>query len=286
MSRESSRPFWRRGASLIAAAAIVTAALIPVHAASGGAPTAAPTADATKPTIVLVHGSWADSSSFAPVTMILQNQGYNVVVPPNPLRGLHSDSAYLAAYLQQATTGPLLLVGHSYGGAVITNAAHADPDVLGLVFIDAFAPVEGETTGSIIAGSTSVLNVPDPTTVFNAVAYPGAEHGDVDLYLKPEVFHNSFAQDVPPSVRAVLAAGQRPAAFFTNIDPSGPPAWATLPSWYILGTLDQVIPPKTQREQAERAGSTIVEVRAGHLPMISAPLQVTRVIERAANSVH
>lgn len=218
--------------------------------------------------------------------MILQNEGYNVVVPPNPLRGLQSDSAYLAAYLQQATTGPLLLVGHSYGGAVITNAALADPDVLGLVYIDAFAPAEGETTGGIIAGSTSVLNVPDPTTVFNAVAYPGAEHGDVDLYLKQEVFNRSFAQDVPPTVRAVLAAGQRPAAFFTNVDPSGPPAWATLPSWYVLGTLDKVIPPKTQREQAERAGSTIVEVRAGHLPMISAPVQVARVIERAANSVH
>lgn len=243
-------------------------------------------ADASKPTIVLVHGAWADSSSWAPVTAILQNQGYNVLVPPNPLRSLSGDSAYIAAYLQQATTGPVVLVGHSYGGAVITNAALADPDVQALVYVDAFAPAEGEAVGQIVGASTSALNVPDPTTVFNFVAYPGAVNDDVDVYLKDETFADYFAQDVPPAVRAVLAAGQKPAAFFTNLEPSGPPAWASLPSWYVLGTQDLVIPPDTQRAQAERAGSHITEVKAGHLPMISKPLGVVKVIQEAADTVH
>jgi pimeloyl-ACP methyl ester carboxylesterase len=285
MSHKSSRPSWRRGASVLAAAAIAVAAFVPVQAASGDSPSAVRAADAEKPTIVMVHGLWADGSSFAPVTAILQEKGYNVLVPPNPQRGLLGDSAYVAAYLQQATTGPLIVVGHSYGGAVITNAANADPDVKGLVYIDAFAPAEGQSVGSIAGNSESVLNVADPTTVFNIVAYPGAVNGDVDLYLKPELFHESFVPDVPPALRNVLAVSQRPAANFTNVEPSGPPAWATLPSWYVLGTQDEIIPAKTQREQAEQAGSTIVEVKAGHVPMLSKPLQVARVIEEAARSV-
>jgi pimeloyl-ACP methyl ester carboxylesterase len=286
MSRPPVRSLWRKGASLVAAAAIAIVALIPLQAASGDAPSSVRAADATKPTIVLVHGAWADSSSWAPVTAILQNQGYHVLVPPNPLRSLHGDAAYIAAYLQQATTGPIVLVGHSYGGAVITNAALADPDVQALVYVDAFAPAEGEAVGQIIGASTSALNVPDPTTVFNFVAYPGAVNGDVDVYLKQDTFDNYFAQDVPPAIRAVLAAGQKPSAFVTQLEPSGPPAWASLPSWYVLGTEDLVIPPETQREQAERAGSEITEVRAGHLPMISKPLAVVNVIKEAAHSVH
>jgi pimeloyl-ACP methyl ester carboxylesterase len=286
MSQVARRPFWRRGASVLAAAVVATVALIPLQAASGDAPTAVRAADAGKPTIVLVHGSWADSSSWAPVTAILQNQGYHVLVPPNPLRSLSGDAAYIAAFLQQATTGPVILVGHSYGGAVVTNAALADPDVEAIVYVDAFAPAEGEAVGQILGSSTSALNVPDPTTVFNFVAYPGAVNDDVDVYLKPETFNNYFAQDVPPAIRAVLAAGQKPAAFFTNLEASGPPAWASLPSWYVLGTQDLVIPPDTQRAQAERAGSTIVEVKSGHLPMITKPLVVAKVIQQAAHSVH
>jgi pimeloyl-ACP methyl ester carboxylesterase len=284
MSRVSSRPFWRRGASVAAAAAIVTAALIPMQAASGDAPTVAQETDAAKPTIVMVHGLWADSSSFAPVTSILQSKGYKVQVVANPLRGVTSDSAYLASYIQQATTGPVVVVAHSYGGVVATNAAASDPDVRGLVYIDAFAPAEGQTLGGIVAESTSVLNVTDPTTVFDVVAYAGAENGDVDLYLKPEVFHKSFMPDVDPVTRSIMLAGQRPTANFVNYEPSGVPAWATLPSWYVLGTQDQIVPPALQREQAEQAGSTIVEVEAGHVPMLSKPLQVAKVIEKAEKS--
>jgi pimeloyl-ACP methyl ester carboxylesterase len=286
MSRVSPRPFWRRGAPVLAAAAIAVAALVPLQAASGESPTAVRTADAAKPTIVLVHGAWADSSSFAPVTMILQNKGYNVVVPPNPLRGLSGDAAYIAAYLQQATTGPVVLVGHSYGGAVITNAALADPDVKALVYVAAFAPAEGEAVGQIIGASESALNVPDPATVFNFVAYPGAQNGDVDVYLKPETFTQYFAPDVPPTVRAVLAAGQKPSAFVTNVEPSGAPAWAALPSWWALPSEDQVIPAETQRAMAERAGSHVTEIKSGHLPMITKPVQVSRVIEEAVQSLH
>jgi pimeloyl-ACP methyl ester carboxylesterase len=286
MSRARARSLWRRGASVLAAAAIALVAFVPLQAASGDAPTAVRAADASKPTIVLVHGAWADSGSWAPVTAILQNHGYHVLVPPNPLRSLSGDSAYIAAYLQQATTGPVLLVGHSYGGAVITNAALADPDVKALVYVDAFAPAEGEAVGQIIGASTSALNVPDPTTVFNFVAYPGAQNDDVDVYLKQETFDTYFAPDIPPAIRSVLAAGQKPSAFFTNLEPSGPPAWASLPSWYVLGTQDQIIPPDTQRQQAERAGSTIVEVKAGHVAMISKPLGVAKVIEEAAHSIH
>ena len=126
--------------------------------------------DAVKPTIVLVHGAWADGSSWASVTKILQRDGYTVVVPPNPLRGLAGDSAYLSAYIEQATKGPVLLVGHSYGGAVISNAALSDPRVEGLVYVDAFVPEVGESVGELVGQSTSALNVADPTTLFNLVA--------------------------------------------------------------------------------------------------------------------
>lgn len=286
MSQPRTRSLWRRAASILAAAAVAAIALAPFQPATGDAPTSVRAADATKPTIVLVHGAWADASSWAPVTAILQNRGYHVLVPANPLRSLSGDSAYLAAFLQQATSGPVVLVGHSYGGAVITNAALADPDVQALVYVDAFAPAEGEAVGQIVGASTSALNVPDPTTVFNAVAYPGAVNGDFDTYLKEETFNKYFAQDVPPAIRAVLAAGQRPSAFMTNLEPSGPPAWATLPSWYVVGTRDLVIPADTQRAQAERAGSHITEVDAGHLAMISRPLSVAKVIEQAAHAVH
>ncbi len=178
-----------------------------------------------------------------------------------------------------------MLVGHSYGGAVITNAAHADPDVQALVFVNAFALAEGEAVGQIIGSSTSALNVPDPTTVFNAVVYPGAQHGDVDLYLKPEVFNTAFAQDITPAMRAVLLAGPKPSAFVTNVEPSGPPAWATLPSWFLIGTQDRIIPPDAQRAMAERAGSDITEINASHLAPISKPLSVAKVINEAAQSV-
>jgi pimeloyl-ACP methyl ester carboxylesterase len=128
----------------------------------------------TKPTIVLVHGAWADGSSWDGVTRALQSQGYTVLVPPNLLRGLTEDAAYIASFLAQRTSGPVVLVGHSYGGAVITNAGAAAGDVRALVYVNAFMPDEGETVLQILEGSGSALAVADPTTVFDIAGYPGA----------------------------------------------------------------------------------------------------------------
>jgi pimeloyl-ACP methyl ester carboxylesterase len=284
MFREPARSIWRKGAAVLAAGAIAVAAFAPLQAASGTSPTAARAADATKPTIVLVHGSYADAGSWAAVTAILQNKGYHVVVPAVPLRSLIGDSEYLAAYLQQATEGPLVLVGHSYGGALISNVGLADPDVKSLVFVEGFAPDEGETLGDILGPSDSALNVADPTTIFDLVSYPGAENGDMDVYLKEDFFNEHFAPDVPPAIRAVLAAGQRPATMLTGMQPAGPPAWKTLPSWFVIGTEDQAIPAETQRAMAERAGGKVTEVKAGHLSMVVKPVAVSRVIEEAARA--
>lgn len=239
-----------------------------------------------RPTIVLVHGAWADSSSFAPVTALLQRAGYTVLVPPNPLRGLTSDSAYLSSFIAQQTAGPVVLVGHSYGGTVITNAALADPDVKALVYVDAFMPDQGESLASIIGGSTSALKVPDPTTVFTINAYPGGPAGDADVYLKQSTFNTYFAQDLPAAVRNVLSAGQLPITLAALSEPSGVPAWKTLPSWDVVGTTDMVLPKATQLAMAARAGSEITKVDSSHLAMYSKPRQVTEVIEKAAQSLN
>ena len=262
----------------------LAAAVIPGQLATADDTPAKPTVE-PKPAIVLVHGAWADASSWNEVTRRLQRVGYTVLAPPNPLRGLSSDAAYVSAYLQQATSGPVVLVGHSYGGAVITNAAPSDPDVKALVYINAFAPDQGETVFQLVAAQPGSALGGDPTQVFNFVQYPGAPAGDLDVYLKTDVFINDFANDLPPKTAAVLAAGQRPATLSSGTEPSGVPAWKTLPSWYLVGTLDKIIPPAQQRIMAERAGSTTTEIRAGHVSMLSKPAAVTAVIENAARSV-
>lgn len=285
----SRSPMKRAAAALIAAAIAGAMAILPMQAASAGSvnETSArhsASSSGTKPTIVLVHGAWADSSSWAPTTAALQTAGYKVLVPPNPLRGLSSDAAYLSSFLAQQTTGPVVLVGHSYGGAVVTNAAATDPDVKALVFVDAFVPAEGESIVQIIGGSTSALNVPDPTTVFNINGYPGAPAGDADVYLKPETFAKYFAQDVAAPVRNVLAAGQKPVTLAALSEPSGDPAWDDIPSWYVVGTADKVLPAATQIHMAERAGSKITKINASHLGMYSKPLQVVATILEAART--
>jgi pimeloyl-ACP methyl ester carboxylesterase len=251
--------------------------------------TVAGEATTSKPSVVLVHGAWADGSSWNGVTARLQADGFTVYVPPNPLRGLSSDSAYVADFLT-TVSGPIILVGHSYGGAVITNAAVGNPNVKALVFVDALVPDQGETllqltsappppgqAGSCVAG--------DPSQVFNFVPYPGAPAGDVDLYIKPELFPACFANDLPASQAAVMAASQRPIAFSTLLQPSGPPAWETIPSWYLVGTLDKVIPPYAQIFMAQRANAQIVKVKASHPAMISHPDAAADLIEKAARKV-
>ena len=225
----------------------------------------------SKPTIVLVHGAWADASSWNAVATELQNQGFTVLAPPNPLRGVASDAAYIASFLSQRTTGPVVLVGHSYGGFVITNAAAGGGDVQALVFVDAFIPDEGEFVFQILGGSGSALAVPDPTTVLDVVGYPGAPEGDAEAFLKPATVHDSFAQDLAETDRSLIVATQRPITLSANTTPSAAPAWKTIPSWAVIGTEDKVIPPATQRSMAERAGATITEAAASHVSIVSQP---------------
>jgi pimeloyl-ACP methyl ester carboxylesterase len=227
-----------------------------------------------QPTIVLVHGAWADASSWNPVATELQSQGFTVLAPPNLLRAVPIDAPYITSFINQRTSGPVVLVGHSYGGFVITNAAAGAENVKALVYVDAFIPDEGELVFQILGGSGSALDVPDPTAVLDLVGYPGAPEGDVEAFLKPDTVHNSFAQDLPEADRSLIVAGQRPITLAANTTPSGPGAWKNLPSWAVIGTEDLVIPPATQRSMAERAGATITEAPGSHVSMVSHP-QVT-----------
>ena len=233
------------------------------------------TSHAPKPTIVLVHGAWADSSGWSDVIRRLQKQGYRVIAPANPLRSLDGDSAYLASILAQEQ-GPFVLVGHSYGGAVISNAATGNLKVKALVYINGFAPDEGEDILHL-AGEGSLI----PTSIEFRQFPPGGEN-DVDVYIKTSNFHETFAGDLSREDAAVLAVTQRPIAQAAAAGLSNEPAWKTIPSWYLVGTEDRAITPAAQRFMAERAGSTTVEVRASHLSMISRPGAVTRLIEQAA----
>jgi len=224
-----------------------------------------------KPTIVLVHGAWADASSWNAVASGLQGQGFTVLAPPNLLRAVAIDAPYVTSFIAQQTSGPVVLVGHSYGGFVITNAAAGAENVKALVYVDAFMPDEGETVFQILGGSGSAYDIPDPTVVFDIVGYPGAPEGDAEAFLKPDTVHTAFAQDLPEAERWLIVAGQRPITLAANTTPSGPPAWKRLPSWTVVGTEDLVIPPDTQRRMAERAGATITEVGGSHVSMISHP---------------
>ena len=224
-----------------------------------------------KPTIVLVHGAWADGSSWNAVSTELQGQGFTVLTPSNLLHGVASDAAYVGSFLAQRTTGPVVLVGHSYGGVVITNAGTQGGDVKALVYVDAFIPDVGETVFQILGGSGSAVDVPDPTAVFDIAGYPGAPEGDAEAFLKPSTVHNSFAQDLPEADRWLIAASQRPITLGANTAPTETAAWKTIPSWAVIGTEDLVIPPATQHRMAQRAGSTITETPGSHVSMVSHP---------------
>jgi pimeloyl-ACP methyl ester carboxylesterase len=236
-----------------------------------------------KPTIVLIHGAWASSASWDGVIVRLQAKGYTVDAPPDPLRSLNGDAAYVADFLK-TITGPIVLVGHSYGGAVITNAATRDSQVKALVYVDAFAPNTGETALGLDSARPGSALAAGPTKVFNFVPYPGAPKGDAELYVKPAVFESAFANDLPANEAAIQAATQTPAVYSALTEPSGVPAWKTIPSWYLVGTIDQVIPPAEQLFMAHRMHAHIVKVKAGHLSMVSQPEAVTRIIISAAQS--
>jgi pimeloyl-ACP methyl ester carboxylesterase len=264
------------------ATAVALAACSPADAASPADPALANAAP--KPTIVLVHGAWADASSWSGEVDRLQRDGYVVRAIDNPLRGLTSDAEEVKDFLS-TITGPIVLVGHSYGGAVITNAAAGNPHVKALVYVDAAAPDVGETNGQL-SGKTSALSG-NPATLFDSVPYAGGPAGAVQYYLKENVFLHKFAPDLPAHIAEELWATQRPAATAAFDTPSAAAAWKTIPSWYVIGMKDQIITPQSELDMANRAHSHIVEVAGGsHLTLISQPDAVTNQILAAARSVH
>ena len=267
------RPGWRKVVALLGAAAISAAALSTV----GGA-ASAHGSNEPRPTVVLVHGAFADASGWNDVTRRLQRDDYTVIATANPLRSVDSDAAYLKSILD-TIDGPIVLVGHSYGGFVMTNAAAGDPDVKALVYVAGFAPAPGDTVEAL-TGMNPGSGLADPN---NLVVRPHAT--GADGYINPATFREIFAADLPRHVTDVMAASQRPADVGTLFQPSGPAAWEDIPSWYVVASEDRTIPPATQRFMAERAGATTIEIRSSHVVMMSHPKQVADVIESAAAAV-
>jgi pimeloyl-ACP methyl ester carboxylesterase len=231
-------------------------------------------------TVALVHGAFADASSWNGVIERLQAAGVQVTAPAVPLRGISHDSAYVASFLKQIP-GPVLAVGHSYGGAVISNAASDAGNVVGLVFVAAFAPDDGEVLGEVEATSKdSVL-----MTALVPLQYPEGDGTAAEFAIDPAKFHDAFAADLPPERTAMMAATQRPAAQSAFSEPSGKPAWKSLPSWAVVATGDTAAGADVIRSMAERADATITEVEGSHVIMISQPAAVTEVILTAAAAV-
>lgn len=234
-------------------------------------------AQSAKPTVVLVHGAFADSSSWNGVTRILQKDGYRVVAAANPLRSVSSDAAYVSDVVA-SIDGPVVLVGHSYGGQVITTAANGRENVKSLVYVAAFAPDEGEAAADLAGKFPG-------GTLGEALAAPvKLADGGTDLSIDQEKFHKQFAHDVDADEAALMAAGQRPITEAALTEKSGKPAWKALPSYFIYGDGDKNIPAQALGFMAERAGSkrTIVVEGASHVVLASQPQAVADLIEEAA----
>jgi pimeloyl-ACP methyl ester carboxylesterase len=230
-----------------------------------------------RPTIVLVHGAFADGSGFTSVAQRLVADGYPVVAAANPLRGLSSDAAQIRALLD-SVEGPIVLAGHSYGGAVISTAAVEHPGVKALVYLAAFVPEAGESAQALIEkfpGSTVGESL-------KPVPLPG---GQVDLYIDPRVFHQNFAADVPVEEATVFAATQRPATGAALGEPAaGPQAWQSIPTYNLISGADRIIPPAAQEFMAHRSDATVQVVEgASHLVFVSRPGATVALIEKAAN---
>jgi pimeloyl-ACP methyl ester carboxylesterase len=236
--------------------------------------------DESNPTIVLVHGAWADASGFGGEIRELRRRGLEALGFANPLRGLPGDATYLADFLR-SLTGPIVLVGHSYGGAVISAAATDSEQVKALVYFNGWMPDEGESIQQLLERFEGSLVGPSivPVPFRNADGSEGA-----DLYLGRDAFRETFAADVDRDTADVMAATQRPWSGAALVAPSGPPAWKTVPSWYLLGTEDKAIPPAAQRFMAERANATIEELPASHASMVSQPEAATQLILQAVDA--
>jgi pimeloyl-ACP methyl ester carboxylesterase len=228
--------------------------------------------------VVLVHGAFADASCWNGVIERLQAKDVQVTAPPNPLRGISIDSAYIAGVLKE-TPGPVLAVGHSYGGAVITNAAKGANNVVGLVYVAGFAPDEGERLLDVEQNSKdSVLN-----EALVPLHYPSAKGGEpsVEFAINPSRMHDAFAADLPEEQTAVMAATQRPIAEPAFSEPTSAPAWKDLPSWAVIPKGDKTIGTDILRTMASRAGAKATEVEGSHVIMMSKPQAVTDVIMEA-----
>lgn len=233
-----------------------------------------------KPTVLLVHGAFAESASWDAVVRRLRDQNFPVVAVANPLRGVKSDAASVAALID-AVQGPVVLVGHSYGGSVISAAAEGKPNVKALVFVAGFAPVAGESAldlSSKFPGSTLGAALAPP------VALPD---GTKDLYIRQDLFAQQFAADLPPEAARVMAVSQRPVAESALVEPAASSAWRTVPSWFVYGDRDKNIPAAVMAFMAQRAQSrgTVVVEGASHALMASRPDAVAQVIVEAADAV-
>lgn len=236
-------------------------------------------AQTAKPTIVLVHGAFADSSSWNGVIPILQRDGYTVIAAPNALRSVRTDADEVRD-LVKSIDGPVVLVGHSYGGSVISEAGEGAPNVKALVYVSAFAPEEGETALGLTGkfpGSTLAPALAPPVKLAG---------GGNDLYILQARFHDQFAADVPAAEAKLMAAGQRPIADTALGEATAAPAWKHVPSWFIYGDKDKNIPPVAMQFMAERAGSrgTVVVKGASHVVMVSHAAAVASLIEKAATA--
>ena len=236
----------------------------------------------SKPTVVFVHGGWADSSGWNAQIAALQDKGYPVIAVANPLRGLTSDADYVRSVLQ-TIPGPIVLVGHSYGGAVISNAARGVDNVEALVYIAAFAPAAGETLEQLVTMNPGTQITPD---ALDARPYPLPGGGTgIDLYIKAAVFRDAFAGDLHRKTTNLMQAEQRPFSVAAFTEPSGEPAWQSVPSWYLVATNDHAIPPATQEFMADRANSVVSHVAASHVPMQSQPKATLATIMAAIEAV-
>jgi pimeloyl-ACP methyl ester carboxylesterase len=234
-----------------------------------------------RPTVVLVHGAWADSSGWDGVIDRLRQAGYPVVAAADPLEGLDQDSAVVASLLR-SIKGPIILVGHSYGGAVITNASAGNPNVKALVYIAAFAPDKGESVGDLIGRP-----VAHPIAALPLMSYPVVNANgttDTDFIIIPAQYRQVFAGDVNPALAADMAATQSPAASGAVTQPTTQAAWHTIPSWYLVARQDHAIAPDLERFMAARAHAHTVEADGSHSIMVSHPGTVAQLIETAARS--
>jgi pimeloyl-ACP methyl ester carboxylesterase len=252
----------------------LAAALVAIALTGALAAPAAPARTGAKPTIVLVHGAFADASGFGAVTDRLQDRGYTIIAPANPLRGPASDAAYVASVMK-TIDGPIVLVAHSYGGAVISIAANQVTNVKALVYLNALALEAGESNVDILERF--------PSKLFPALLPRPFPEG-LDLYIDPAQFRSVFAADLSARAAARMATAQRPISLAAGEEKSTEPAWKTIRSWYLVGRQDQVFTVDAQRFMAKRARARVTEINSSHVSYISHPGRVTEVILRAARA--